>query len=216
MVIQLIILALALSIDAFGIGISYGFKKIKFDFLSILVISMISLVFSSLSIGFGNIIEDIFSEKFLGFISILILVLLGIFIIKKGLEKEENQQDNINNMPKDISFFIKGLGLTIKIIKNPSSCDLNNSFKIEAKEALFLGIALSIDAIGTGIAVSSFDGYAILFPIFIVIFQLSFLFLGSLLGSLTKFSKLDESKISMISGLTLIFIAILRLISYSI
>ena len=57
---------------------------------------------------------------------------------------------SINNFKKAeqkvYSFFIEFLGITIKIIKNPISSDLNNSNVIEPKEALFLSLALSLDS----------------------------------------------------------------------
>ncbi|WP_317367947.1 manganese efflux pump [uncultured Tyzzerella sp.] len=219
MILQLLILALALSIDAFGIGISYGVRKINFKISSLAIISFIALLFSSVSIWFGGIISSIFSEKITSFISILILVILGLFIIKKGLEKDDDVDNvyvpTINSENKNIySLFIKSLGITINIIKTPSICDLNKSLKIDPKEAFYLGIALSLDCIATSIAICSFKGYAFLFPIFIVIFQLTFLLLGTLLGKKTIIKCLDENKISITSGLILIIIGFLRLIFY--
>ncbi len=216
MIIQLVVLAIALSIDAFGIGISYGVRKINFKILSLAIISFISILFSSISLWFGNIISSIFSEKITSFISIFILIMLGIFIIKKGLEKNEQKpipKSMEDNEHKSIySLFIKSLGITINIIKTPSLCDLNNSSKIDPKEAFYLGIALSIDCIGTSIAISSFNKYTFLFPIFVVIFQLTFLLSGIILGKKTTLKFLDESKISLISGLILIIIGLLRLL----
>ncbi len=218
MILQLLVLALALSIDAFGIGISYGVRKINFKISSLVIISFIALLFSSISIWIGTIIANIFSKNITSFISILILVILGLFIIKKGIEKDDDKpisSYDTNNEHKNIySLFIKSLGITINIIKTPSICDLNNSLKIDPKEALYLGIALSLDCIGTSIAISSFGRYTFLFPIFIVIFQLTFLLLGTFLGKKTIVKFLDESKISITSGLILITIGFLRLIFY--
>ncbi len=219
MIIQLLILALALSIDAFGIGISYGVRKIDFKTSSLVIISFISLLFSSISIWFGKILASVFSQKITSFISIVILVILGIFIIKKGLEKNEDidiiSTKVIDNQPKNIcSFFIKCFGITINIIKTPSLCDLNKSLKIEPKEAFYLGIALSLDCVGTSIAISSFSKYTFLFPIFIVIFQLTFLIIGKFLGKKALLNCLDERKIPTISGLILILIGFIRLVFY--
>lgn len=218
MILQLLVLALALSIDAFGIGISYGVRKINFKISSLVIISFIALLFSSISIWLGTVIASIFSKSITSFISILILVILGLFIIKKGIEKDDDKpiaNYDTNNEHKNIySLFIKSLGITINIIKTPSICDLNNSLKIDPKEALYLGIALSLDCIGTSIAISSFGRYKFLFPIFIVIFQLTFLLLGTFLGKKTIVKFLDESKISITSGLILITIGFLRLIFY--
>lgn len=215
MIFQLLILALALSIDAFGIGVSYGIRKINFKITSLFVISFIAFLFSSVSIFFGSIIASIFSDKITSFISILILVMLGLFIIKKALDdnEEEKKLPSIDKEHKNIcSVFIKSLGITINIIKTPYICDIDKSLKIEPKEAFFLGIALSLDSIATSIYVSSFKSYSLLFPIFIVIFQLTFLLLGTFLGKKTRLKLLDENKISIISGITLIVIAFGRLV----
>ncbi len=219
MVIHLLVLALALSIDAFGIGVSYGIRKINFKITSLFIISFIAFSFSSISIWFGNIIASIFSEKITSFISILILVMLGIFVIKKALEDDEIEEEKslpvIDKEHKNIcSFVIKSLGVTINIIKTPYICDIDKSLKIEPKEALFLGIALSLDSIATSIYVSSFKGYSFFFPIFIVIFQLTFLLLGRFLGGKANLKALDENKLSIISGTTLIIIAFARLVFY--
>lgn len=209
MFLQLLFLTLALSIDSLGIGISYGVRKIKFNPTSFLIISLISLAFSSLSLSIGSAISIIFSEKVTSFISILILIILGLFIIKKGLEKN----DTIEKDVKNYSVFIKCLGITINVIKTPSSCDLDNSMKIDPKEAFYLGIALSVDCIGVGIAASSLlKIYANLFPAFIMLFQLAFLYFGMIIGKKLKFKNLDESKLSILSGLILIFIGGIRVI----
>lgn len=215
MFIQLLFLTLALSIDSLGIGVSYGVRKIKFGQFSFFIISLISLAFSSLSLSIGSVISIIFSEKITSFISILILIILGLFIIKKGLEKNEETKNNLLEPIKDkkiFSCFIKSLGITINVIKTPSSCDLDNSMKIEPKEAFYLGIALSIDCIGVGIAVSSLKIYAHLFPLFIMFFQLLFLYLGTFIGSKLKLKKLDETRLSVLSGIILILIGGIRII----
>lgn len=219
MIVQLLILALALSIDAFGIGVSYGVRKIGFKPSSLFIISLMALLFSSVSIGFGKILVYVFSPKITSFISIAILVVLGIFIIKKGVEKndvtEEIDIQAIESEHKNIcSFFIKCLGITIDIIKTPAICDMNKSLKIEPKEAFYLGIALSLDCVGTSIAISTFSTYTFLFPIFIVVFQLTFLILGIFLGKKTFLNSLDSKKIPTISGLILIFIGFIRLVFY--
>ncbi len=54
--------------------------------------------------------------------------------------------------------------------------------KIDAKEAIYMGIALSIDSICVGIC-SSVIGYnSYIFPILVASFQLIFLSFGKLIG----------------------------------
>lgn len=109
------------------------------------------------------------------------------------------------------SFFIRFLGITIKIIKNPNSSDLDKSNTIDSKEALFLGLALSLDSFCIGISFGIMTAYSILFPFFISLFQLLFLSLGNYLGrKLHGLSHLPDNVWSIISGILLIFIGVLR------
>lgn len=215
MIIQLIILALALSIDALGIGISYGIRKIKISFLSISIISIISLLLSSIALFLGSFLASLLSKKITTFFSILILIFLGLFIIKKGLEKDKPKDVKLNEQNKIYSFFIRSLGITIKVIKMPSLCDFDNSLKIEPKEAFYLAMALSLDSVGTSIAISNLYNNIFIFPILVVFFQLNFLFFGILIGKNCLNSFLNEQKISIISGTILVFIALLRIIFYN-
>ncbi|MFQ8988029.1 MAG: manganese efflux pump [Intestinibacter sp.] len=105
------------------------------------------------------------------------------------------------------------LGITIKIIKNPTSSDLDSSHSIDSKEALFLGFALSLDcfcigAFGSIIGVSSF-----LFPVFISIFQLVFLSIGNMLGKkLHRLCNLTDNIWSVISGILLVLMGVVRFV----
>ncbi|MFI3231161.1 MAG: manganese efflux pump [bacterium] len=209
MIEQLILLTLALSLDSFGIGLSYGIRNIRFRLSSICIIGIVSYFLTSLSIYAGKLLGNIFSEKIVNLISILILVVIGLFIIKKAVEEEEveldievlDNRDNKEKINKDI---------IINIIKDPSFGDLNHSSIIDPIEAIFLAIAISIDALGVGLAVSDFKS-AYLFPIFIILFQFLFLFTGMFVGKNMFFERLDENKIGIISGSMLVMIAGFRI-----
>ena len=134
--------------------------------------------------------------------------------IKKNTTQNLASSESIcKNNEKIYSFFIEFLGITIKIIKNPTSSDLDSSHSIDSKEALFLGFALSLDcfcigAFGSIIGVSSF-----LFPVFISIFQLVFLSIGNMLGKrLHRLSNLPDNIWSVISGILLVLIGVVRFV----
>ena len=57
------------------------------------------------------------------------------------------------------------LRITIKIIKNPISSDLDKSNTIDSKEALFLGLALSLDSYCIGIGFSMINSFSFFIPI---------------------------------------------------
>ena len=105
------------------------------------------------------------------------------------------------------------MGITIKIIKNPSSSDLDKSNIIDSKEALFLGLALSLDSLCIGIGFSMLNTFSMIFPVLTSCFQLFFLSLGNYCGKkLYSFSKLPDNIWSTISGILLIMIGFCKII----
>lgn len=221
MFINSLILALSSSIDSLGIGITYGIKNTKISYMAKIVLFVISFVISFLSVCFGDILKNIFSDFATKLIGNFILIAMGLFVCFQAIHKDKkNTTQNLaysepfcKNNEKTYSFFIKFLGITIKIIKNPTSSDLDSSHSIDSKEALFLGFALSLDcfcigAFGSIIGVSSF-----LFPVFISIFQLVFLSIGNMLGKkLHRLSNLPDNIWSVISGILLVLIGVVRFV----
>lgn len=221
MFINSLILALSSSIDSLGIGITYGIKNTKISYMAKIVLFIISFSISILSVWFGDILKNIFSDFATKLIGNLILIAMGIFVCFQAIRKDKkNMTQKVSpsepiyeNNEKIYSFFIDFLGITIKIIKNPNSSDLDSSNSIDSKEAFFLGFALSLDcfcigAFGSIIGVSSF-----LFPLFISIFQLVFLSVGNVLGKkLHNLSHLPDNIWSVISGLLLVLIGVVRFV----
>lgn len=150
MIINSVILAISSSIDSLGIGITYGIKNTKISYIAKVVLFLISSIISIISIWFGDIIKNIFPEYLIKLIGSSILIFMGFFICFQSTHNNNKKNMPINNFKKVeqkvYSFFIEFLGITIKIIKNPISSDLNNSNVIEPKEALFLSLALSLDS----------------------------------------------------------------------
>lgn len=221
MLINSIILAISSSIDSLGIGITYGIKNTKISHMAKVVLFVIAFLISLLSVWFGDILKNIFSDFATKLIGNLILVCMGIFVCFQSIRKDKkNTTQKVSpsepiyeNDEKIYSFFIDFLGITIKIIKNPTSLDLDSSNSIDGKEALFLGFALSLDcfcigAFGSILGVSSF-----LFPLFISVFQLVFLSVGNILGKkLHNLSHLPDNIWSVISGVLLVLIGVVRFV----
>lgn len=208
MLINSLILALSSSIDALGIGITYGIKNTKISHIGKVVLFVISFSFSVLAVWFGDIIKNTFSDFATKLFGNVILIAMGLFVCFQSFHKNKTS-DKRNE--KIYSFFIDFLGLTIKIIKNPSSSDLDSSNSIDSKEALFLGVALSLDCFCIGIGGTILGISPFLFPLFISIFQLVFLSIGNMLGKkLYHLSHLPDNTWSIISGILLILIGIVR------
>lgn len=224
MLLTTILLAISSSIDSLGIGITYGVKNTEISFKGKLVIFFISFIITLISLYFGSIIKTILPSYVSDYLGSFIFIIIGIFIcfgaLRNNKEIKSNDIENIldttkmknNESVKTYSFFIKFLGITVKIIKDATSSDLDNSKKIDSKEALFLSIVLSIDSICVGIGGGIIDLNNYIFPILIGVFQLFFLSLGTFLGKkIYKFTNLPNNIWSIISGILLIFLGILKL-----
>ena len=213
MLINSLILALSSSIDSLGIGITYGIKNTRISYMGKVVLLVISFSISILSVWFGDVIKNVFSEFATKLIGNIILIAMGGFVCFQAIRKNEITHQRHKKDEKIYSFFIDFLGITIKIIKNPSSSDLDSSNSIDSKEALFLGFALSLDCFCIGACGSVIGINSFLFPFFISFFQLLFLSFGNLIGKrLHALSHLPNNVWSMISGVLLVLLGFLRLI----
>nr|WP_182006025.1 manganese efflux pump [Priestia aryabhattai] len=72
---------LSSSIDNFGVGISYGVRKVRIKWLSNLLIAAICFLFSMLGITFGKWISTILPGVFHVIVAVVLLTLIGIRII---------------------------------------------------------------------------------------------------------------------------------------
>ena len=220
MLLNCLFLAISSSIDSLGIGITYGIKNTKITMGAKSILFFISFIISIISIYFGNLLKYIFPDFLIHYLGSFLLILIGLFMcfqsvkVSKQEYKIENDKNlKISDTEKIYSFFIKCLGITIKIIKNPSSSDLDKSNVIDSKEALFLGLALSLDSFCIGIGFSMINTFSIIFPLLTSCFQLFFLSLGNYCGKkLYSFSKLPDNIWSTISGILLIVIGFCKMI----
>lgn len=182
MILKCILLALSASIDALSIGVTYGIKKTKMSKASNIIIFLTLLCLTGISVLVGHYISILFSPTFSVWLGSLLLIILGIYNIYKAR----------NNISTDF--------------------DADNSNYIDAKEAFVLGLAVSIDAscvsLGSGmIGLGSF-----ILPIFMAIFHTFFVNCGSFFATtIVRRFKISNKVLSIIAGVILIFIGILRI-----
>lgn len=210
MILNCIVLALSVSIDSFGIGITYGIKNTKITNLSKLILFIVSLIATIISINFGKVISKIFLPFFTNLLGCLILVAMGTIFVFQSLSKKKPAIKPLNKQKK-YNFFIKWLGITIQIIKDPISSDFDKSNTISSKEALYLGTALSLDSLCIGIGSSMLNISSYLFPLLVAFFQLLFISFGNFIGKdLKNSSRINDNIWSLISGILLILIGLLK------
>lgn len=183
MILNCIFLALSVSIDSFGIGITYGIKKTKIKILSNFILFIISFCTTCGSIFVGHYISVLFSPTFSVVLGAFFLIILGIYSIYK-----------VSN-------------------SKPINYDIDNSNSIDNKEAILLGVALSIDSICVGIGCGIIGINDLILPLLIATFQLFFLNCGNFIANrFIKKIKIPEQYLSICSGIILIFVGILKIL----
>lgn len=183
-------LVLALSVDTFIASLSYESDKIKIPISSNLIISFICSISLVISLCLGNLIN--INIKWISF---FLLFTIGIIKIFNGFIK-----DIIN---KKFLFTFKNISFFIEIYGDYKKADFDKSKILSKKEAIFLGLALSIDSLASGLA---FQANVL---ILILVFLLSMLinFLSILLAKMIK--KINFN-ISFLGGIIFIILAILK------
>lgn len=214
MLITNLILATSVSIDSLGIGISYGLKSTRLSIGAKIMLFTISIFVTSIAIILGQILVLCFPTEITKLIGSTILVFMGVWVIIQSTSSKSSEiKSNIEiTQPKVYKFFIKYLGITIQIIRDPSYSDIDKSQKIDIKEALCLGIAMSIDSLCIGISSVMIGLSFMFFPLLVATFQLFFLSIGKFIGSkIATSSKIPQNIWTIISGSLLILMGICKI-----
>lgn len=207
--ISLFLLAFAVSLDSFSVGLTYGLRKVRIPLKSILIISCCSAAVLILAMVFGHFFEQLFSSKVAGRIGGLILIFLGAWILFQFFRPDKTKELSVNETTL-LNFEIKSLGVVINILRKPMSADFDRSGAITGIEALLLGLALSLDAFGAGIGAALLGFSPLILAVSVAVMSSLFVYLGMKFGAL--FAKYQwVQKFSFLPGVLLILIGIWKL-----
>ncbi len=207
--ISLLILAFAVSLDNFSVGLTYGLRKMRIPLKSIGIIACCSAIALVIAMTIGRFIISFFSPAFAESIGGIILIVLGAWVLFQFLRSEKSK-DVLPHEKTIVNFEIKSLGLVIKILQKPMSADFDKSGTITGIEALMLGVALSLDAFGAGFGAAMLGYSPYYLAIAVAVMSSLFVYLGLKVGAV--FSKSDWiQKFSFVPGILLILIGIWKI-----
>lgn len=207
--LSLLILGLAVSLDSFTVGLTYGLRKVTIPFKSLAIISSCTFVVLMIAMGIGTIIERFISHEAAETLGGLILIGIGIWVFYQFFTSQKANSENQSEY-KIIKFEMKSFSIIIKILNKPMEADFNRSGNINSMEALFLGLALSLDSFGAGVGAALIDLPPILFSIIITISCTFFVIVGIKIGKLLTHVEWMKH-LSILPGIALIIIGIFRL-----
>lgn len=208
---ETLLLSMALSADAFAIGIACELRGIRTSMWARLLICFVSAIITATAVFLGSVISDFLPHWAGNLIGIIMLSALGVYVIYGAFAEKEKKppkprKENI------LTLAVKPLGITIRIIRNPAECDIDRSSAVDFAEACYMGVALSADSFAAGLGAGVGGGSAVWIPVMCGIFQLVFLCCGAKIGK--KFygmKNIKQKYLNLVSGIILIIIAIFRI-----
>ncbi|MBO2942511.1 MntP/YtaF family protein [Paenibacillus sp. F411] len=237
-----VLLALALSLDGFGAGITYGIRRMRLPLLSVIIISLCSGLVLCISMQAGTLLQSIISRQAAAVSGAGILILLGCWsllqqwrgrhesdlddasrsesvslseaalpVTKTGTSGRSEPSSQSLSAEKVFTLEIRKLGLVIQIRKSPSRADLDQSGSISSMEAMWLGIALSLDAFGAGLGAAMMGISPWLTSVISALFCGAFLMLGMKVGFKAA-SGQRMQLLSLVPAMLLIVMGIMKLL----
>ncbi|MHC1722230.1 MAG: manganese efflux pump [Aminipila sp.] len=202
------LLALSLNIDSFCIGINYGLRKIKISFLAIITIIFMTLGVLTLSYLIGYVLFSFISIFASKMISSCLLISLGCILFIQTLI-------NIYYPAESEAFIIKRIkiqpfNIIVNIVRQPSNGDIDHSGVIDFKEAIYISLALSMDALTVGLSLAAFQINLLWFLILTAIINFILLTSGELIGKLVG-NFTSENKLKLIASVTIIVLGVTKL-----
>ena len=137
--------AISSSVDNLGVGMSYGIRNIRIGLGSNLLVAIISFIVSAAGISFGKWFSLIMPGLLPVLVGAFLLVVIGIRIILLTTphQKRIPTDEDIHQLSHKKSI--------AAILDNPEIADADRSGEIGPVEAIFLGIALSANALTNGL-----------------------------------------------------------------
>ncbi|MFE7063169.1 sporulation membrane protein YtaF [Sutcliffiella sp. NPDC057660] len=208
--ISLILLAFAVSLDSFSVGLTYGLRKMHMPLKSISIIACCSAVSLLLAMFVGTILTTFLSPVYAESIGGAILILLGVWVLYQFFKSNASKDPTLIGEKILFNLEIKSLGVVINILRKPTEADFDKSGSITGLEAFFLGIALSLDAFGAGIGAALLGYSPWMMAVSVAMMSSLFVITGIKLGRI--FSGVSwMNKFSFLPGVLLIIIGIIKI-----
>ncbi|MGD6833320.1 sporulation membrane protein YtaF [Sutcliffiella halmapala] len=208
--ISLVLLAFAVSLDSFSVGLTYGLRKMHMPLKSISIIACCSAVSLLLAMFVGTILTTFLSPVYAESIGGAILILLGVWVLYQFFKSNTSEDPTPIGEKILFNLEIKSLGVVINILRKPTEADFDKSGSITGLEAFFLGIALSLDAFGAGIGAALLGYSPWMMAVSVAMMSSLFVITGIKLGRI--FSGVSwMNKFSFLPGVLLIIIGIIKI-----
>lgn len=200
----MLVLAVAVSLDSLAMGITYGINRITIPWGSKIILSLVSGCSVFISMVLGWLLEQQINSRLATTLGGLIFILLGLYNLWHSYRPTYSRVL--------INWRIPVLGLVIQVCQEPLKADSDHSKTISGGEAVVLGGALALDAVGAGFGAAML-GLPILPTAFAVILaSLVFIIQGLKAGIALASSPRQRLGVRWLPGVIVLSMGLLKII----
>jgi len=203
------LLVLALSLDGLGVGVSYGLRGIRLRWTTYLIIGACTALLMAVSMAAGEGITRIVSPSSARLAGGIVLVGVGLWQLLQTWRVYRLELGARGNPKPVVKVGIPYLGLVIQILVEPCAADADRSGDIDTVEALAVGTALGLDALGAGLG-AAMAGFPVALVPLVSAGCIAFVGLGLILGRRPSPTTLAR-RAGTLPGLILVGLGLLRL-----
>lgn len=205
--LEIIILVIALSIDAFVASLAYGADRIKIPMRSAVALSSVSTLILLISMAGGSLISTFLPPQVTAILCFALLFLLGITRFCEGLIKDILKKHS--NHLEGITFKFWDFHFILDVYMDNTKADKDQSKVLSIKEALSLGVVLSLDGIAAGFGSGLVEVHYLETLIIAFLVGVIAILVGSKVGE--KIAETTKWDVAWLSGVTLILLAFMKL-----
>ena len=139
--LSILLFSAAVTCDGLIIGLSYGARKVKINFMCNLIVGIISCLGTMIGMYTGQLFDIFLVESVATYLGSVLLFLFGLYMFYQALYKQLNARKQKEALMTNVADLAE-------------TFDRDHSKTIEVKEALMLGLFLCINNIGLGVGAS--------------------------------------------------------------
>lgn len=200
----LILLIFGVSIDGFGVGMSYGVRRVHVPLAALGVIMFCSGLVVYLAMTIGNVLKTWITPGIADDIGGFIILVIGVYCLYNVLRSKKETIPSSSYTQETWSQFKT-------VMKEPQQADLDQSGSISFSEAFLLGSALAVDAFGAGLGAAMLSYSPVLTALSIALMSGFLVFCGVKMGRFLSTKKWTQ-QLTLLPPFLLILLGIVNIL----
>jgi putative sporulation protein YtaF len=205
-----LLLGFAVSIDGFVAGVAYGLKNIRMPMASLAIVGVVASILTSIAMVCAYVLGKFINTHIAIIVGAALLISLGLWsIFQQYLTKDIPSYELDGEVTaRKLTFSIGRL--VISIMAKPETADVDRLGVISSLEAVFLGLAVGLDAMIGTFAAALMGALPLYTPIVVGVIHMIFIAAGCYSSS-RYISESLKKRFPYLPGTLLIILGLLRL-----